>query len=85
MQCTPNAPNVLIARHHIPAPNLPVLHPTVLQQQLRLPNDLSRLHVSHTDGLAVPVDVVRLYDRVFVGAGADTKLAGWVPRGQGWQ
>lgn len=69
MQRTPYASHVLIATNHILPPNLLVLRATVLQQQLRFPDDLARFQVPYTDSLGIAVDVVCLQDRVLVWSG----------------
>lgn len=66
MQRTPDTSHVLIATNHIPPSDLSILRAAILQQQLRLPYDLSRLHVTHADGLCVPINVVCFQDRVLV-------------------
>ena len=71
---TPDTSNALARRDDILPPDLLVLFPTGLHEQLGLHQYLLFLHVPDTDGLFASVDVIALDDGVLTRPGRDANL-----------
>jgi hypothetical protein len=76
MQRTPNPSDTLIPTLHLPRPNPPILPPIIRQQQLRLDQNLTRLHISDTNGLFAAIEIMRAQHGMFVGARRDAEFDG---------
>jgi hypothetical protein len=85
MKGTPYTPDPFILTNHILPPNLPILHPGILNQQLSLLHNLLLLQVPHTDGFLLAIYVVSAQDGMFVRAWGDVDAEFGMGTGERWE